>query len=688
MKCNEQLGLAPSTLWRFFHLLGLAAIIACASLSPIGEATEADGNTSNLSDSAELWTVLSDVQINDNNIDAIMLTNDGEWIVTHWWDIDASAGAPFDILEAIQDLLGDEDVLVFPNWIRAMDMNQAGGWAVVSANGDFAVGGALPYGFATRLNSAISLGWNIVDIELTDEGFAIVAADGRYTTRRFESNFDGMDLVLADLARSNRRLQQIEVGFDNRWTVVADQNPFTHEALFDQRYVLEEMARSGWSVDVLELGIGDDFVAVSNAQNASSADPIANAIEYGLGSSGTTTIWTRMAEENIPGVAIGVIEDGDVAWARGYGVLEASTEKYQDPVLANTTFDIASLSKYVAALAMLKLHYDDKYNFDLDDPVIPNYVMSPSLTHWYTAGNGLLDGVDPTETYGIEADQPLYEEFTTRDLLRHQAKFRTQASTAIPEVGWSQMPDVPTSAWLLGWSCTEDECGYNLNDQHVWTDQSIVGFNYASPGYMVVQAVAETVYDECTGNIGVVCPPDYDDAWALVNREIVFPMDLRFTTAREFNGAVMVEAGPHDANGDPTEWLEYPWTYAGGITSTADDYAELVVLVLNDGTASNGVEILPEEAIDELFEASVAYPLYGLGIRFDDDPARDDFFHLGSHPNHTRSYFCGNRRELDGIVILTNADYDPSDANGSFFQDILAAFTTEMAWDPAEDCQQ
>ena len=64
------------------------------------------------------------------------------------------------------------------------------------------------------------------------------------------------------------------------------------------------------------------------------------------------TLAERMAEYKVPGVSIAVIEGGRIAWARGVGVKEAGKP---DSVGLTTLFQAASISKPVAATAMLRL---------------------------------------------------------------------------------------------------------------------------------------------------------------------------------------------------------------------------------------------------------------------------------------------------------------------------------------------
>ena len=95
---------------------------------------------------------------------------------------------------------------------------------------------------------------------------------------------------------------------------------------------------------------------------------------------------------DVPGIAVGVIKDGKLVHAKGYGVRSLNT---QQPMDENTLFGIASNSKAftAASLGLLvdegKIHWDDKVR-----DYIPEFKMySPYVT----------------------------EEFTIRDLLTHRS---------------------------------------------------------------------------------------------------------------------------------------------------------------------------------------------------------------------------------------------------------------------------
>ena len=75
----------------------------------------------------------------------------------------------------------------------------------------------------------------------------------------------------------------------------------------------------------------------------------------------------------VPGVAIAVVDEGEVVWSRPFGVTNALT---RTPVDARTVFEDASLSKPVFAYLVMQLV--DQGLIDLDRPLVryrrPDYL--------------------------------------------------------------------------------------------------------------------------------------------------------------------------------------------------------------------------------------------------------------------------------------------------------------------------
>ena len=93
------------------------------------------------------------------------------------------------------------------------------------------------------------------------------------------------------------------------------------------------------------------------------------------------TLVERMSHYNIPGVSIAVINNGEIEWARGYGVRENGGNV---PVTTTTLFQAGSISKPVAAMAALFLVQQGK--LALDEHVNTKLVSWKLPENEYTTG--------------------------------------------------------------------------------------------------------------------------------------------------------------------------------------------------------------------------------------------------------------------------------------------------------------
>ncbi len=75
-----------------------------------------------------------------------------------------------------------------------------------------------------------------------------------------------------------------------------------------------------------------------------------------------------MAEANVPGLSIAVVEKGEIVWSRAFGIASA---KHNRATSTDTIFEAASLGKVVFALITLKLA--DKGIIDLDESIAANF---------------------------------------------------------------------------------------------------------------------------------------------------------------------------------------------------------------------------------------------------------------------------------------------------------------------------
>lgn len=125
----------------------------------------------------------------------------------------------------------------------------------------------------------------------------------------------------------------------------------------------------------------------------------------------------RMAHYNVPGVSIAVVNEFEIEWARGYGVLESGED---EPVTPDTLFQAGSVGKPVVATAALRLV--EAGLLDLDQNV------NDRLVSWQV----------PENEFTVQ------EKVTLRRLLSHSA-----GTTVFGYQGYAQGEPVPTLQQVL-----------------------------------------------------------------------------------------------------------------------------------------------------------------------------------------------------------------------------------------------
>lgn len=100
------------------------------------------------------------------------------------------------------------------------------------------------------------------------------------------------------------------------------------------------------------------------------------------------TITQRMAEYNVKGMSIAVINDYKIVWAKGYGWAD---EAAKIPVTTETLFEPGSISKTLNAVGILKLAQEKKVDLDTD--------INTYLTSWKFPYDSLSKGIKITLTH-------------------------------------------------------------------------------------------------------------------------------------------------------------------------------------------------------------------------------------------------------------------------------------------------
>jgi CubicO group peptidase (beta-lactamase class C family) len=275
-----------------------------------------------------------------------------------------------------------------------------------------------------------------------------------------------------------------------------------------------------------------------------------------------------MQEFQVPGCAISVVQDGQMAYAKGFGVSDIGTDQ---PVTTQSVFHLASVSKTATVTGIMQLAAEGK--IDLDAPVtdyLPYFMLEDALA----------------------------QNITIRQLLSHTA--------GVPDVvDWMadfQSPELDDEAL--------ERQVRGLSTRSLLFDPG-EGWDYSSAGFNVLGDV-----------IAKVSGQSYED---YVQEHIFTPLGMTQTSSsvQAVDSELLVSPHVIDETGQVAVNPIYPYSRAHGpsnnLYSNVEDMARYALAHLNRGEL-DGVRILPESAYDQMWTpvAETWFPEeiqhnYGLG---------------------------------------------------------------------------
>lgn len=317
----------------------------------------------------------------------------------------------------------------------------------------------------------------------------------------------------------------------------------------------------------------------------------------------------RMAEDRVPGVSLAVINGGEIEWAKAYGV---RGNGQPHPVNTETLFQAASISKPVAALAILRLVEVGKFDLDTD--------VNDYLTSWK---------VPPVEGW-----QP---KLTLRQLLSHSA-----GVTVHGFLGYSHTDTVPTPVEIL-----QGAPPANSDPIRVDTPPG-AQFRYSGGGISIAQQVAADVLQTRFSEIA------YE--WALK------PLGMTHSTyAQPLPEPLFANVAlGHYYTGETVEggWYTMPELAAAGLWTTPTDLARFLIALRQayGGETSPISQQVAQWMLTEMMPTDMGLSI-GLGIFL----KRWDGAATCEHSGGNVGYKCNAKIYYEGgdygAVVMTNADY-------------------------------
>jgi CubicO group peptidase (beta-lactamase class C family) len=317
-----------------------------------------------------------------------------------------------------------------------------------------------------------------------------------------------------------------------------------------------------------------------------------------------------LSKNRVPGMAVGVVAKGKVLWQGGVGAAEAGT---QSPITATTRFQIASISKPITALMVLRLAKQGKLKLDED--------VNVGLSSWKL----------PASKYTLT--QPV----TARLLLMHRAGINLDGSWGFSR---DERPRPSLVDFLNGThSRKEDPAVRSIAEPNT-------KYRYSGGGYAILQQYLEDTQHEPFS--------------ALLQREVFAPagmlhsnviIDPEPTSESDF-------AAGHSRGGAVIEgkWRYYPHAAGAGIYASVDDLTRLAIAVLD---AYHGRDSTWLSRADVLEMIRLPYPDkgdYAMGWHVvKDDKGQVSIAHSGLNSGFISVFKIDLDLDSAGVV-LTNSE--------------------------------
>jgi CubicO group peptidase (beta-lactamase class C family) len=334
-------------------------------------------------------------------------------------------------------------------------------------------------------------------------------------------------------------------------------------------------------------------------------------------------ILERMEHYNVPGVSIAFLDKGKILWARGYGY--ADVEK-QLPVDEKTLFEVASISKPVAAMAALYLVEQGKLGLDDD--------VNQFLKDWKIEENEFTSE----------------EKVTLRRILSHSAGL-----TVTGFEGYAKSDTVPDIIQVL-------KGEKPANSGRIYPDVKPGSIcRYSGGGYTVMQKMLTDI----TGQ-GF---PELMDEFVLskINMESstyeqLLPEDMYSKAAQAYqgNGSVI-----------PGEWHTYPEMAAAGLWTTPTDLLKYASEVYKSYRGESN-KVLSQDMIMEMLTPQINSQ--GLGPNLGGDNENITFGHFGANAGYRCQLFIYTLTG-QGIAVMTN-----SENGGALINEIMRSFSKVLDW--------
>lgn len=341
-----------------------------------------------------------------------------------------------------------------------------------------------------------------------------------------------------------------------------------------------------------------------------------------------------MQRSGIPGMAVAVVRDGKTVYARGFGTRKVGEQAPVDP---DTIFQIASLSKSLAGSVVA-------------------HEVGAGRVSWSTR-------IAEALPWFRLSDPWVTDHVTIADLFSHRSGLPDHAGDDLEDLGYGRRAILDRLRFLPL---------HGFRDTYAYTNFGLT-------------AAAEAV--------AVISGQD----WPRLSQDVLYgPLGMNRTSSRfaDFEAQANRASGHvRTAEGYQPKYQRRPdeQSPAGGVSSTANDLARWMIMMLDEGQFE-GRQIIPADALLPAMTAqAISSPagsvdarpgFYGYGVGVGISPAgRVVLSHSGAFALGAGTYYALLPSERIGIVVLTNAaPSGVAESLGAGFLDLVQFGAVTRDW--------
>ncbi|OBK65434.1 serine hydrolase [Mycobacterium colombiense] len=347
-----------------------------------------------------------------------------------------------------------------------------------------------------------------------------------------------------------------------------------------------------------------------------------------------------MKSTGIPGMAVAIVHGGKVLYAKGFGIKDASKGQGQDNrVDADTVFQLASVSKSVGATVIAH---------EVSDNVVAWDTPVASKLPWFTLS-------DPYVTSHV----------TVGDLYSHRSGLPDHAGDKLEDLGYDRRQTLERL-------------------KYVPLDPFRISYAYTNYG---ITAAAEAVAAAA------------GKPWEDLSDEVLYrPLGMTSTSSRFADFIARPNHAVNHIKIDDKWQARFqrdpdPQSPAGGVSSSVNDMARWLLMLLGNGTYDGRRITSPEALLPATSPQMVSSPantpqartgFYGYGFNSSvDSSGRTEYSHSGAFDLGAATNFVVLPSEDLGIIALTNAaPYGIPETLTAEFMDLVQYGQIREDWGP------